>query len=382
MAAVVAGASPVAHPKMKDQKNAVVIGAGVVGLAIARALAKKGYGVLILESQLSIGKGISSRGSHVVHAGIYYAPGSLKAKLCVKGRVLLYQYCKRNKVPFKKTGKLIVAVDKKELSILKKLISRARKNKVRNLKLLSAEQAQKLEPSLACHGAILSADSGIVDAKSFMRRLLKDAKKNGARIFLKTKFLSAKREGQKIAVTLRGKKQEKIVCDFLINCSGLDSVRVASSVSGIKKASLPKEFFAKGHYFKFVGDSPFSRLIYPVPEKGGLGVHATLDMKKNLRFGPDVVWTKKPDYSFSSNRKKFFYKKIKKYFPAIKESDLKKMHVGIRPKLARSGEADFVIQTEEQHGVAGLVNLFGIESPGLTASLAIAKEVEKIIAKP
>lgn len=366
-----------------DKKVEVaIIGAGVVGLAAARLFAMKGRTVRIFEEADEIATQTSARGSHVIHAGIYYPPGSLKARLCVQGRDLLYEYCKENGVEFRKLGKLIVATSDKEIRALTLLKDNAEKNGVMDLQWLTAKEVEQKEPAVKCVGALLSPSTGIVDAQGLMRSLFEDAQSHATTIALNTSVTGGKATGEGIVLFMRDEgKTYHVLCRNVINAAGLQSPTVARSIKGIRLENIPKSYYAKGHYFKLKGSVPFNHLIYPVPAAGGLGIHATLNMRGEVRFGPDVFWQNHLDYTFEVGREKIFYENIRKYYPMLKEGMLEPDHTGIRPKIVPEGspDQDFIIQGKDRHGIAGLVNLFGIESPGFTSSLAIAQEIERML---
>lgn len=353
-----------------------VIGAGVVGLAIARNLARKGDEVVIFEEAHAIGTQTSARGSHVIHSGIYYAPGSLKARVCVEGKKLLYEYCEEKKIGFKKLGKIIIASSEEEIETLEKLKSRAGKNSVMDLTWLTPKEVKQMEPEVICARGLFSPSTGIIDGPGFMQSLLMDAKKIDMSVELSTTITGGKPTDQGILLTT---SRGEILCRRVINSAGLRAPEIARSIAGINLSSIPKAYFAKGHYFKLIGFSPFTHLIYPVPVLGGLGIHATLNLKNEVLFGPDVSWVDDIDYTFESAKEKVFFEAIRKYYPSLADGTLEPDHTGIRPKIAPPGspDQDFIIQGEDEHDIPGLINLFGIESPGFTASLALAQEVEK-----
>ncbi len=360
----------------------MVIGAGAVGLASAQALARAGLDVMIVESEAGIGRGISSRNSGVIHSGIYYDQGSNKATECVRGRHMLYEFCGKYGVSHRKCGKLIVATNIDEVSRLDDLYEKARANGVTGLERISQRNATKLEPELSCVEAILVPETGIVDAHEYMLSLEGIAREHGVGIGLNTKMVRAERIGQNFRVYLSDGADEFFVdTAWVINSGGLGATTIAKSVAGIDEAVIPETYFAKGNYFALSGKSCFTRLIYPMPVPGGLGVHLTLDLGGMARFGPDVEWIDEIDYGVNPARSKGFYAAIRRYWPALPDGALQPSYSGIRPKISPPGSPpdDFVIQTELHHGVRGLVNLFGIESPGLTSSLGIAQQVSDII---
>ncbi len=359
-----------------DKVDAVVVGAGVVGLAIARELALQGREVLVLEQAAAIGTGTSSRNSEVIHAGIYYPQGSLKAQLCVQGKQLLYDYCRDRAIAHRRCGKLIVATSSDQLTQLARIQAMARANGVSDLQLLSVAQTMELEPALVCEAALLSPSTGIVDSHGLMLALQGDMENAGGALAVSSRLASAR-------CTARG--IELLACDgtvlqtqVLVNSAGLDAPALAQRIQGLEPQYVPKNYFAKGNYFTLAGRSPFKHLIYPVPEGAGLGVHLTIDLGGQARFGPDVQWVSSAtDLVVDPARADGFYAEVRKYWPALQDGALQPGYAGIRPKLqpAQDGPADFVIQGPPKHGLAGLVNLFGIESPGLTSALAIARHV-------
>jgi L-2-hydroxyglutarate oxidase LhgO len=364
-----------------DRVDAVVVGAGVVGLATARALAEAGLEVVILESEALYGSGISARNSEVIHAGLYYPAGSLKARLCVRGRELLYAYAAARGLPHRRCGKLIVATGAAELPKLGAIAAAARANGVADLQPLSAAEALALEPELACAGALLSPSSGIVDSHALMTSLLGDAERAGALLALRSPFDSAEPTAAGGWVVRSGGDEPfELQCRWLVNAAGLNAQRAAHAMHGFPAAAVPRRHLAKGHYFSLAAKAPFSRLVYPTPVDGGLGVHLTLDLGGQARFGPDVEWIADGapwDYAVDASRRAGFEADIRRYWPGLPEGALQPAYTGMRPKLGGPGQpaGDFAIQGPETHGVAGVVQLFGIESPGLTASLAIADEV-------
>jgi L-2-hydroxyglutarate oxidase LhgO len=362
--------------------DAVVIGGGVIGLALARSLALAGRQVTLLEREQRLGQHTSSRNSEVIHAGIYYPPGSLKARLCVEGKALLYAYAAQNDVEHRRLGKIIVASREAELAALDGICRNAERNGVGDLEWLEASDIATLEPAVRAIRGLLSPSTGIVDSHSFMRALRRDAVAAGAEIVTSTHVLggSVLDEGG-FELTIGGTETSTVRCQTLVNAAGLWAQDVARSLRGVPPRSIPPQYFAKGHYFTLAGRCPFSHLVYPVPEPGGLGVHVTLDLAGQARFGPDVAWIDGVDYGFEEGRAAQFYGAIRRYFPGLADDALVPGHTGIRPKLAPAGApaSDFVLQGTKEHGVPGLLNLYGIESPGLTAALAIARQaVERL----
>jgi L-2-hydroxyglutarate oxidase LhgO len=358
------------------ETDCVVIGAGVVGLAIARAFALQGRDTILLEACETIGTGTSSRNSEVIHSGLYYAPGSLKAALCVRGKHLLYEHCERRRVHHRRLGKLIVAVSDGEVPTLEKYAERAAMNGV-ELRWLSAREASNLEPDIRCVAALFSPSTGIIDSHDLMVSLLADFEGAGGTLVLRTPVMSAERTAAGLKIRTGGSQPAWLQAKHVVNCAGLDAQSVAAAIDGHRAEAIPPLYHAIGHYFTFAGRSPFRHLIYPVPEAGGLGVHVTLDMAGRTRFGPDVSWRGERDFRFDESRAARFAAAIKRYFPSLPDGSLQPGYTGIRPKLCGPDgpEQDFLIQTEGAHGVPGLINLFGIESPGLTACLAIAEHV-------
>lgn len=367
-----------------DQVDCIVVGAGIVGLAVARELSGRGLEVVILEAADAIGTETSSRNSEVIHAGIYYPAGSLKARLCVEGRDMLYRYCTERGVPHARCGKLIAATGAGQVPALAEIAAAAKANGAGELVRLTAAEALELEPALHCTAALLSPATGIVDSHALMLSLLGDAENGGAALSLSTRVVSGRAEpGRVVLETLDVASGEafEIAARHVVNAAGLGAVALARSISGLDAAFVPALYYAKGNYFSVTGRAPFSRLVYPVPEPGGLGVHLTLDLNGVARFGPDVEWTDEIDYRVDPERAGRFYGEIRKYWPGLADDSLQPAYSGIRPKLAARGQAnaDFVIQDGSVHGVENLVNLFGIESPGLTSCLAIAEHVAQYV---
>jgi L-2-hydroxyglutarate oxidase LhgO len=373
--------------------EAAVIGAGVVGLAVARALARRGRDVLVLESRSAIGTVTSSRNSEVVHAGIYYDISSSKARHCVRGRAMLYDFCENHAVAHARCGKLIVATSDSELRVLEAIRERAERNGVHDLRSLSAADAAALEPQVLCRGALLSPSTGIVDSHAFMLALQGEAEALSATIALNSRVESAepvgKGGGWEVVVRdcssdmggdedLDGVSTLKLQCQTLINCAGLEAPGLARRLAGEDDtARIPQAFYCKGNYYGLAAgtvSSPFSRLVYPVPQSAGLGVHATLDLGGQCRFGPDVEWVDNDwDYTVDPERSTDFYAEVRKYWPGLPDGALVPDYAGIRPKISATGADDFTVWTSPAS--PGLVQLFGIESPGLTGSLSLAEEV-------
>mgnify|MGYP001160684835 FL=1 len=366
---------------MTETADCVVIGAGVVGLAIARALALAGREVIIVEAASAIGTETSSRNSEVIHAGIYYAPGSLKAKLCIAGRNLLYAYCEARGIAHRRCGKLIVATSEAQIATLKKIRANAAAAGMLDLYPVDADTARRMEPELRCVAALHSPTTGIVDSHGLMLALLGDAEAHGAAIAFNSPVVGGCVRNDGIDLDIGGAEPMRLRCRSVVNAAGLHAQSVARRIEGVPPESIPGSFLAKGNYFALAGKAPFSRLVYPVPEPGGLGVHITLDLAGQARFGPDVEWIDEIDYSVNPQRADKFYAEIRRYWPNLRDGSLYPAYAGIRPKVVPAGSpaADFMIEGPAAHGIPGLVNLFGIESPGLTSSLAIAEYVVKLL---
>ncbi|GAB90974.1 putative oxidoreductase [Gordonia rhizosphera NBRC 16068] len=361
--------------------DAVVVGAGVIGLAVARRLARDGREVMVFECEDSIGTQTSSRNSEVIHAGIYYPAGSRKASACVEGRELLYRYCADHDVAHRRLGKLIVATDDAQLPDLERIAGRAAANGVTDLRPVDAGELHELEPQIRGVGALLSPSTGIIDAHGLMRALRHDAQEAGAMIVLHSAITAGSVGGDPpLVVEVDG--ADTLGCRMLVNCAGLGAWDVAGSLRGFPIDGVPPRRFAKGTYFSLAhGSVPFGRLIYPVPVDGGLGVHLTLDLAGRARFGPDVEWVDELDYRVDADRADAFAAEIRRYWPDLPDDALQPDYAGIRPKLSGPGEpaADFGLQGPADHGIPGLVNMFGIESPGLTSCLALARDVAALL---
>ncbi|OSQ37166.1 NAD(P)/FAD-dependent oxidoreductase [Thalassospira mesophila] len=364
---------------MTHDIETIVVGAGVVGLACARALAQSGREVMIIERHDAIGTETSSRNSEVIHAGLYYPRGSLKAQLCVAGKQALYAYCADRGVNHRQTGKLIVATDDSQIAALHQIQQHASRNGVTDLVWRTAAEIRACEPALKCVAALQSPSTGIIDSHALMLSFLGDAEIAGATLALNTHIVSGcHRDGLYILDTVDTSGEEmQISCKELVIAGGLHSQTLAHAISGIKTETIPPQNYARGIYFTLGGKNPFSTLIYPAPEQAGLGIHLTLDLGGQARFGPDVTWIEKPDYSVDENRRTDFAQAIRRYYPDLDETALQPGYAGIRPKIQAKGEAacDFMISGPRSHGLKGLVALYGIESPGLTASMAIGDHV-------
>jgi L-2-hydroxyglutarate oxidase LhgO len=363
-----------------DKVECVVVGAGVVGLAIARRLAQAGLEVIVLEAAEGIGTVTSSRNSEVIHAGIYYPAHSLMARMCVAGKRALYDYCRDHGIPHRNCGKLIVATTPSETEKLQSIKAHAEANGVLDMQTLSGEAARKMEPALNCDAALLSPSTGIIDSHAFMLALRGDAEAAGAACAFHASLLRARAGADGIELDVGGAAPMTLACRLLINSAGLGAPAVARSIDGMPIELIPPAYLAKGNYFSCSARAPFSHLIYPVPEPGGLGVHLTLDLAGQARFGPDVEWVDMVDYAVDPARAERFYPAIRRYWPDLPDGALMPSYSGIRPKIVPPAVArqDFLIQGPHDHGVAGLINLFGIESPGLTSSLAIADHVGEL----
>ncbi len=355
----------------------LVIGAGVVGLAVARAAARKGHDVVVTEAMSAIGTGISSRNSEVIPAGLYAPSGSLRARHCVQGRRMLYAFCASHGVPHRKCGKLVVAANDAELERVDAIAVRGGTNGAEGLEMIDGKAARVLEPQLHCRGALHSPETGILDAHAYMLALRGELEDGGGAIAFNTPVLGAERRKGQWSVRFGGIEAEDFTFDALVNCAGLGAQSVARTIADYPVARIPRQVLAKGNYFTFTGKPAFTRLIYPTPMPGGLGVHVTLDLAGRMRFGPDVEWIEQENYDVNPDRAGIFYERIRTYWPALPDNSLAPDYAGIRPKLTGPGEpaADFMIEGPAQHGLPGLVHMFGIESPGLTSSLSLAEEV-------
>ncbi len=356
----------------------LVIGAGVVGLAVARALARKGYEVVVAEAANAIGTGISSRNSEVIHGGMYYATGTLRGRHCVAGRRMLYEFCATHGVPHRKCGKLIVATNAAELDKIGQIEVQGGINGVEGLELIGGNAARALEPELSCIGALHSPETGIIDGHAYMLALRGDLEDAGGAIAFNTPVAGAKRKAGQWQVAFGGGGGGgEFAFDALVNCAGLGAQAVARAMEDYPASRVPRLVLAKGNYFTFAGRPAFRRLIYPTPIVGGLGVHVTLDLAGRMRFGPDVEWVECENYDVDPSRAKLFYERIRSYWPGLPDGSLAPDYSGIRPKLTgpKEPQADFLIDAPAQHGLSGLVQMFGIELPGLTSSLSLGEEV-------
>ncbi len=359
----------------------VVIGAGVIGLAIARRLARVGHEVLILEAEEAIGQHTSSRNSGVIHAGIYYPKGSAQQRLCVTGKAMLYDYCRTRHVPHVRCGKLTVAPDADSLPVLDELCRRGRANGVDDLHVIPAAELREREPAVIGAGAMVSPSSGIVDAPALMLSLLGEAESAGAMLALNARFLRARPDPRGFRLEVGGGADSTLTCANLVNAAALGAWDVARGVAMLDPGLIPPRNLAKGSYFALSGPSPFSSLIYPLPQVGSLGIHSVQDIGGGVRFGPDMEWVDEIDYRVDPARKSAFVQSIRRYWPELPEDRLHPDMAGIRPRIWGPGQTkrEFVFQGPADHGISGLVNLFGFESPGLTACLAIAAHVEKLL---
>ena len=353
-----------------DKVDCVVVGAGVVGLAVAARLAAKGLEVVVLEQHDCIGSETSSRNSEVIHAGIYYPTDSVKARLCVRGKHLLYEHCQAYNVPHARCGKIIVAAHEGQRETVQQYIAKGQANQVDDLRWISAQEVAELEPQVRSVGAVVSPSTGIIDSHSYMLSLQGQLEQHGGMLALQTRVRHI--ESGPVVHT----DDFSLQADWVINCAGLHAPELASAMP-----DAPQAYYAKGHYYSYAGKQPFQRLVYPVAEVGGLGVHVTLDLAGQVKFGPDVRWIDSLDYNFDESHFEDFLTAIQSYFPDVDPARLHPSYTGIRPKIApaEAGFVDFQILGPQHHGLAGCVHLLGIESPGLTASLAIAEEVHELL---
>ncbi|HEY9078671.1 NAD(P)/FAD-dependent oxidoreductase [Magnetovibrio sp.] len=362
---------------MTEKLDCVVIGAGVVGLAIARTLAMSGREVIVIESESAIGTGTSSRNSEVIHAGIYYPQGSLKGTLCVRGKGLLYDYLERHGVDHQRCGKLVVATTEDEIGVLRGVVDKAAANGCTELDWLDGKDAMTLEPELSCLAALSSPTTGILDSHGYMLSLQGEIEAAGGWIALESPLIDGEIHASGIVLRIGGLEPMEVLCNTVINSAGLNAQGVAHHLNGFAKAHIPPRYLCKGNYFSLTGKAPFTQLVYPVPGTASLGCHYTRDLGGQGRFGPDAEWVESIDYDVDPSRGDSFYAQIRRYWPGLKDGALSPSYCGIRPKLQAPGTPaeDFRIDGPAVHGIKGLVNLFGIESPGLTASLAIGAYV-------
>jgi L-2-hydroxyglutarate oxidase LhgO len=360
----------------------MVIGAGVVGLAIAREAALRGHDVIVAEAADAIGTGTSSRNSEVIHAGLYYPTGSKRALHCPRARRMLYAYCESHGIPHRKTGKLFIVTRDADIPTLAAIYAQALTNGVENVTMLEAAQARRMEPALSCVAAFHSAETGIIDSHRLMLALEGDLEDRGGTIAFNTPVERIGRDGADWRVDFGGPDPGGIVVDAVVNSAGHGAQRLARATEGYPAERVPRLVLAKGNYFGFSGRTPFSRLIYPAPVPGGLGIHITLDLAGRMRFGPDVEWIEATNFDVDPRRGEAFYAAIRTYWPGLPDNSLFPDYAGIRPKLTGPGEpaADFMIEGPAEHGLPGLVHLFGIESPGLTSALSLAEEVVSALA--
>ncbi|MGO9931554.1 MAG: NAD(P)/FAD-dependent oxidoreductase [Steroidobacteraceae bacterium] len=359
--------------------DCIVIGAGVIGLAVARALARGGREVIILECERHFGMHTSSRNSEVIHAGIHYKPQSLKARMCISGKELLYRYCAERGIAHRRCGKFTVATSEAQLPALQAIAANARESGVFDLQWLDGAQARRLEPALACTGALSSPSTGIIDSHAYMQSLLADAESCGASIVYGTQVASMRAKPGGVEILIGTDTDPAVRARAVVNSAGLNAQRVAASIEGFGAQHIPKIFYGKGSYFGLTGAAPFARLIYPAPPaaRGHLGIHMTLDLAGAARFGPDLEWVDHVEYAVDPRRASEFHAAIREYWPQLDPGRLRPAYAGIRPKLAGPGEEDrdFCVSGPAEHGVGGIVNLFGMGSPGLTSSLALGEYI-------
>ena len=361
--------------------DCAVIGAGVIGLAIARRLALAGREVIVLEAESSIGNHTSSRNSEVIHAGIYYPTGSLRARMCLAGKLALYRYCAERAIPHRRIGKVIVATAADEIGTLRKYQQQAEQNGVDDLHWLSTDEVHALEPNVNAVAGVLSPSTGIIDSHSLMLAYQGDAENRGASVVFQSPVAGGHVTANGVNLEVGGSEPMRIRARCVVNAAGLTAPAVARSIVGVPTATIPGQYYCKGHYYVLSGKAPFKRLIYPVGSGLWHGVHVTLDLGGQVKFGPDLHWQDDADYGFDESREGAFYDAIRHYYPQLADGALRAGYTGIRPKITAQGEpaADFIIQGPRDHGVAGMVNLYGIESPGLTLSLAIADHVAALL---
>lgn len=367
--------------EMTESVDCVVIGAGVVGLAVARALAQSGREVIILESADMIGSETSSRNSEVIHAGIYYPVGSLKAQFCIDGKNALYRYCADHGVPHRRCGKIIVATAEDQVPAMHEIKERAAVCGVSDLEFLTAEDAKAMEPELFCHAALYSPSTGIIDTHTLMLEFLGDAEAAGGMIAYLSPVESGAVTDEGVVLNVGGEAPMRLLCRTVINSAGIHAPRIAGLIDGMPADKVPTTYLTKGNYYSLTGKTPFSRLVYPAPTTQFLGVHITIDIAGQARFGPDVEHIDEIDYDVDPRRADGFYEAVRRYWPGLKDGALQPAYSGIRPRISPPGEPvpDFLVQGPNDHGISGLVNLLGIESPGLTSSMAIADRVVEVL---
>ncbi len=366
---------------MAERVECAVIGAGVIGLACARGLALRGREVVVLEAENAFGTHTSSRNSEVIHAGIYYPTGSLKARLCVAGKQALYRYCADHDVGHRRIGKLIVATGEDQIAGLEKFRQQAAANGVADLEWIDPPRLRELEPEVAGVAGVLSPSTGIVDSHGLMLAFLGDAQEHRAVLALASPVVSGRIADGGGVLDVGGAEPMTLRCRIVVNAAGLNAQAVGRSITGIPPQTIPRTYYAIGHYYTLAGKPPFHRLVYPVARPDWLGVHVTIDLGGQVKFGPDFSWIDHVDYRFDESREAAFYKAIRDYYPGLKDGALQPGYTGIRPKIHGPGQPapDFLIQGPREHGVPGLVSLYGIESPGLTSSLAIADHVVALL---
>ena len=365
---------------MTERVDCVVAGGGVVGIAVARALAQAGREVIVLDAAEAVGTETSSRNSEVIHAGIYYPAGSLMARFCVEGRQRLYEFCDTHGVAYRRCGKLIVACDDEEAGRLDAIRARAEANGVSDIRRIDAEAARGMEPDLVCTAALLSPSTGILDSHGYMVALQGEAEAAGTMFVFRSPVIGGEARDDGVLLSVGGSEPMELHASLVVNAAGLHAPALARGIAGMPSQLVPTAYYAKGNYFSLAGRAPFDRLIYPVPVPGGLGVHLTLDLGGQARFGPDVEWVSEINYDVDPARADVFYDAVRRYWPGLQDGTLLPGYSGIRPKIVPPGATgqDFVVQGPAAHGVTGLVNLFGIESPGLTAAIALADHVRDV----
>lgn len=364
--------------------DTVIVGGGVIGLAVGRALALSGREVTVLEAEAMTGSITSARNSEVIHAGLYYPTGSLKARLCVEGRQALYAFCEERGIPHRRCGKIVVAATEPEAAYLEKLMAQALANGVTDCAFLDSPELRRLEPNITGAAALLSPSTGIIDSHRLMEAYIADIENCGGAIVLHSPVLGGALEQDTVSLSVGGRDPVEVDARLVVNCAGLDAWSVSRGIDGLHPVSIPPRHIAKGSYFSFAGRAPSNRLVYPVPEPGGLGVHLTLDLAGQARFGPDVEWVDTIDYDVDPRRADSFYAAIRRYWPALPDGALQPSYAGVRPKVTgpTGGAGDFIIQGPQETGHPAYLALYGIESPGLTSSLAIAGRVAELAAMP